>query len=69
MINLTTYVIFFKRIEKWVIIDEAENGKGESIIKVVIIDTSCESSWHKIYPMYLSIDHNRRFIKNIHSFD
>lgn len=29
------------RIEKWVIIDEAENGKGESIIKVVIIDTSC----------------------------
>lgn len=46
---------FSKRIERWVIDDEAENGKGESIIKVVIIDTSCESSWRKIYPIYQSI--------------
>jgi len=39
---------FFKRIERWVIDDEAENSKGENIIKVVIIDTSCEFSWPKI---------------------
>jgi hypothetical protein len=38
--------MFYKRIEKWVI-DEGENNKGESTIKVVIIDTSSES-WRKI---------------------
>lgn len=37
-----------ERVERWVIEEKGENGKGESTIKFVIIDASSECSWTKI---------------------